>query len=194
MPKTTNREQYENYCTMIADRDNGAIAQLLPDGVPAQFYTIKDYEAAPIAVTSVKRYRKGFCKKDEKAKITKVDVDHVMRIAQGWAPPALDDIMIGYSYKQTFGTVSGAYPYSKIGSQPDLAWTAEALGPEIERRRALFAPREGHEPCAYCRIQMPSASMVNHTIYYRDRGGLAQKTCRYCSPACGGYDQMGHEG
>jgi hypothetical protein len=190
----TNREKYDYICGQIAAKDQAAIRKLLPDGVPDQFHAIAQYEAKPIAVTNVGRYRRGFYAKGVDARITKRDVEEASATLASWAAPALDDIMVGYSYKQACGTVSGAHPYPKIGGDVTLAWDAEALSPEIERRRELYAEREGHEPCAYCRKQTPSTSMVNHTIYYRDRGGLAQKIGRYCSPTCGGYDQMGHEG
>lgn len=190
----TNREKYDYLCGQIAAKDQAAIRELLPDGVPSQFHTIEQYEVKPIAVTGASRYRRGFHVKSSDARITKQDVEEANATLSSWAAPALDDIMVGYSYKQTYGTVSGAYPYPKIGGDVMLAWSAEALAPEIDRRRALYAPREGHEACAYCRKQTPSGSMVSHTIHYRDQGGLAKKVGRYCSPTCGGYDQMGHEG
>ena len=190
----TNREKYDHICGQIAAKDQAAIATLLPDGVPTQFHTIEQYAAKPIAVTGIQRRRRGFYVKSENARITKQDLADAAAALDGWAVPALDDLFVHYSYKQTYGVVSGAYPYPKIGADAMLAWDADALAPEIERRRLLYAPREGHEPCAYCRKQTPSASMVSNTIYYRDRGGLAQKTGRYCSATCSGYDQMGHEG
>lgn len=190
----TNREKYDHICDQIASKDQAAIAELLPDGAPAQFYTIEQYEAKPITVTNVCRYRRGFYVKGADARITKKDIEEADAVLANWAAPALDDIMVGYSYKQTYGAVSGAHAYPKIGLDAMLAWDAEVLSPEIERRRALYAPREGHEPCTYCRKQTPSGSMVSGTILYRDLGGLARKTCRYCSPTCHGYDQMGHEG
>ncbi|SDC70264.1 hypothetical protein SAMN05428966_102148 [Massilia sp. PDC64] len=190
----TNREKYDHICSQIAAKDQAAIDVLLPGGVPTQFHTIEQYQAKPITVTSVGRYRRGFYVKGAEARITKKDIEEADATLANWVAPALDDIMVGYSYKQTYGTVSGAYQYPKIGGDVTLAWDAEALSPEIERRRALYAEREGHEPCAYCRKQTPSGSMVSGTIYYRDIGGLAKKTCRYCSPTCHGYDQCGHEG
>lgn len=190
----TNREKYDHLCGQIAAKDQAAIKALLPDGVPSQFHTIEQYAAKPIAVTGVQRYRRGFYVKADDARITKQDLQDASAALDSWAMPALEDLFVYYSYKQTYGVVSGAYPYPKIGADVSLAWEAEALMPEIERRRALYAPREGHEPCAYCRKQTPSASMVSGTILYRDIGGLARKTCRYCSATCHGYDQMGHEG
>lgn len=190
----TNREKYDHICGQIAAKDQAAINALMPNGVPPVFYTIEKYEAKPIDVTSVSRRRRGSYAKSADARITKRDIEEVDAVLAGWAEPVLDDVMVGYSYKQTYGTVSGAYPYPKIGGDAMLAWDAAALTPEIERRRALYAPREGHEPCAYCRKQTPSASMFSGTIFYRNIGGLARKTCRYCSPTCHGHDQCGHEG
>lgn len=190
----TNREKYDHICGQIASKDQAAISELLPNGVPPQFHVIEQYEAKPITVTNVSRHRRGFYVKGADARITKKDIEEADAALASWAAPSLDDIMVGYSYKQTYGTVSGAYAYPKIGGDVMLAWDAAALAPEIERRHALYAPREGHEPCAYCRKQTSSELMVSHTIHYRDRGGLAKKIGRYCSSTCGGYDQMGHEG
>lgn len=190
----TNREKYDHICSCIKAKDQAAIRAILPAGAPGQFYTIEQYEAKPMGITSISRYRRGFCVKSDESRITKADIETAAAVLSAWAEPLLEEIFVHYSYKQTYGTVSGAHPYSKIEGDVSLAWTAEALLPEIERRRALYAPRDGHEPCTYCRKQTPSEAMVSHTILYRDRGGLARKTCRYCSATCGGYDQMGHEG
>lgn len=190
----TNREKYDHICDQIKARNSAAIRELLPDGVPEQFYAINGYSANPVAVTEVRRHMPGFYVKPADSRIMTKDIDDATAALEAWVKPTLDDIMVHYSEKKTYGNISGAYPYPKIGSDAGMAWTAEALAPEIERRRALYAEREGHDPCTYCRKQTPSGSMVSRTIYYRNRGGLAQKTCRYCSPACGGYDQMGHEG
>ena len=190
----TNREKYDHICGQIAAKDRAAIDALLPSGVPAQFHIIEQYEAKPIAVTGIERYRRSFYVKGEDARITKQDLAEAGAVLDGWAMPVLDDLFVHYNYQQPGAKVSGAWPYPKIGAEATLAWDAEALAPEIERRRALYAPRDGHEPCTYCRKQTPSASMISHTILYRDQGGLKRKTCRYCSPECGGYDQMGHEG
>jgi hypothetical protein len=191
----TNREKYDYYCGIIDRMDEEAIAGLLPGAMPSQFFTISQYEAKPVAVTGVERgFRRGFYRKDPPTRIMLADVELAKKIAEEWAAPTMDDIYVFYSEKGQYGTASGAHPYSKIGSDPLLAWTAEALAPEIERRRALYAPRDGHQPCAYCRKQTPEGEMVPHTIHYRDRGGLAKKVGQYCSAQCGGYDQMGHEG
>lgn len=190
----TNREKYDYICGQIAAKDQAAIAELLPNGVPPKFYTIEQYEEKPIMVTGISRYRRGFHVKSDDARITRQDLAEAGTVLADWSVPALGDIMVGYSYKQTYGTVSGAYDYAKISQEVTLAWDAEALSPEIERRRALYAPREGHDPCSYCRKQTPSVSMVSHTILYRDQGVVKRKACRYCSPECGSYDQMGHEG
>lgn len=190
----TNREKYDYYCNLIAARDAEAIKAFLPNGVPPQFFTIEKYEARPIDVTGVNRYRRGFYVKAADARITRKDVDSAANIANDWDAPAPTDIMVHYSYKQTYGTVSGAHPYPKIGDDVSLAWDAEALMPEIERRRELYADRDGHKPCTYCRKQVPEQNMVSRTIFYRDHGGSARKTCMYCSEQCGYYDQCGHEG
>lgn len=190
----TNREKYDHYCNLIAARDAEAIKTLLPQGVPGQFFTIAEYEAKPIAVTGVRRYRHRFYVKGALDRITKADVETARQVAEEWVAPLPEEIFVHYNYKQTHGTVSGAYPYPKIGTDVSLAWQADSLAPEIERRRALYAPRDGHKPCAYCRKQTPEREMVSGTIYYRDRGGSTRKTCLYCSGTCHGYDQCGHEG
>lgn len=192
--KVTNRAKYDQYCALIAEQDAAAIKALLPDGVPAQFFTIAEYEAKPIQVTGVRRHSARFYVKPEPARITKDDIEAARQAVDAWTMPTLDDIYVNYSYRQTYGVVSGAHVYPTIDAEVNLAWTAEALAPEIERRRALYAPRDGHKPCTYCRKQTPDADLVSGTIHYRDRGGLAKKTCLYCSAQCNYYDQCGHEG
>lgn len=190
----TNREKYDHYCGLIATQDEEAIKALLPDGVPTQFFTIEQYEAKPIIVTGVRRYRPRFYVKPAPDRITKADVEAAKQVAESWAAPTLEEIQVGYSYRQTYGVISGSYQYPDIGRKVGLEWTAEALVPEIERSSTLYAPREGHKPCTYCRKQTPENEMLSGTIFYRDRGGSARKTCLYCSGKCHGYDQCGHEG
>ena len=190
----TNREKYDHYCNLIAANDAEDIAALLPDGVPAQFFTIDGFEAKPLTITSVRRYRDRFYRKGALDRVTKIDVETARQVTEMHTPATLGEIYVHYTYPQKFGVVSGAYAYPKIGAEISLAWEAESLTPEIERRRALYAPRDGHQPCAYCRKQTPEASLISGTIIYRDRGSSSRKTCQYCSPACHGYDQCAHEG
>lgn len=190
----TNREKYEHYRTSVVERDAAVIASLLPAGVPNHFYTILNYEAVPVEVTHVDVWRRGLYAHDEGDKVTKVEVAHAQKCADEWVAPTLESIHVHYKDRRGYGTVTGAHLYSTIESDPMMAWTADALAPEIERRRALYAPREGCKPCQYCRKQHPENELVSAKIFYRDRGGLQTKIGQYCSGQCAGYDQCGHEG
>lgn len=190
----TNRDKYEHYRQIIANNDAEAISGLLPNGVPQQFFQIEEYEAKAIIVSGLSVYHRGIYTPGAGEKMTKAEVECAKQAAENWQAPTLDDILIGYSYKQKYGTVTGAHKYSKMEADPGLAWTAEELTPEIERRRALYAPREGCKACAYCRKQAPESEMVKCKIFYRDIGGSATRVGLYCSAQCGGYDQMGSEG
>jgi len=196
----TNREKYEYYRAIIEAKDAEAIASLIPSGIPTTLFTIKNYEAEPIEVTSVGIYRRGIYTPDADTRITKDEVALAKKTAEEWVAPTLEDINVHYGFTQTYGAdsrtarVSGAYKYTKIQESSDLAWSAEELEPEIARRRELYAPRDGHAPCDYCRKQTPTDSLVSRTIYYRDRGCSRSKVGRYCSDQCGYYDQCGHEG
>lgn len=190
----TNREKYDFFCGLIANKDAAAIKVLLPTGVPSQFYAIENFEAAPITVTNVRRMRNGFYVKAAPDRIMTADVAKAQNIADTWAAPTLDDLYVFYSRKRSHGTESGAHPFPKIGMDPMMAWGADFLMPEIERRRALYEPREGNAPCGYCQRQTPVADLIDGKIFYRDRGGSAQKVKKYCSPKCHGNDQCGHEG
>jgi hypothetical protein len=191
--RQTNREKYENYRLEIEAKDRQAIAALLPS-VPTQFYTINAYETVAVEVTSVGVYRRGIYQPDESNRMTRDQVALAKKYLDEWAAPTLKDISVHYRHKQAYGTVSGAHRYQKIEEDAGMAWRAEDLADEIERRRMLYAPRDGHTACAYCRKQTPTANLVSHTIHYRDRGGLRKKVGQYCSGQCGYYDQCGHEG
>lgn len=190
----TNRDKYEHYRLAIEEKDMAAIAALIPNGVPAQFFRIEEYEAVATVVTGLSVYHRGIYKPAADDRMTKVEVECAKQAAENWMAPTLEEILVGFSYKVKFGNVTGAHKYSKIEADPGLAWSAEELQPEIERRRALYAPREGCKACEYCRKQAPESEMVKHKIFYRDVGGSATKVGLYCSSQCGGYDQMGHEG
>jgi hypothetical protein len=190
----TNREKYEFYRAQIVAKDAAAIAALIPAGVPAQFYAIEKYAAASIEVTGVSIYRRGIYNPGDDERMTKVQVAHAKKCAEEWCAPTLDDVLVGFRQVREYGTVTGANPYSKIEIDPMLAWTPDALTPEIERRRAMYAPRDGCKACQYCQKQHPENELVSAKIFYRDRGGLQTKIGQYCSNACAGHDQCGHEG
>lgn len=190
----TNRAKYEHYRAEIAAKDAAAIAALIPDGIPAQFFTIKRFDAVPSEVTGVGIYRRGIYAHDESDRVTRAEVELAMKCAEEWAAPSLGEVSVHYREKSEFGTVTGAHPYTKIDGDKNFAWSAEDLEPEIQRRRELYAPRDGHKPCGYCQKQTPEASLISATIYYRDRGRSCTKTGMYCSGTCSHHDQCAHEG
>lgn len=190
----TNHEKFTYYCGQIKAKDAEAIAALLPDGVPSQFFVIRQYEAKPVAVTGLGVFRRGVYEPSQGDRITKAEVARVQALLESWEAPELADVQIHYREQGVFGTVTGAHKHGKIEEDPIMAWMAEELAPEIARRYAMYSPREGHTACAYCRKQTPDDSMVSRKIFYRGRGGLATKTGKYCSEQCGHHDQCSHEG
>lgn len=190
----TNRDKYEHYRQIIEAKDAEAIAVLLPNSLPEQFYRIEGYEAVPTDVTSLGICHLGIYKPFADQRMTKIEVEVAKFAAENWECPTLNSIEVFFSYKQKYGTVTGARSYWDLEADPAIAWSAEELQPEIERRRALYAPREGCKPCQYCQKQTPENDLIPHKIFYRNAGGSATKTGLYCSSQCGGYDQMGHEG
>jgi len=193
----TNREKYDHYCGLIAAKDAEAIAVLIPGGVAPQFYKIGGvggFETVPHQVTEVYRSRRGFFVKSAPDRISKADLEAAIKHATEWTMPSAEEIYVGYAYSEPYGRVTGAEQLCKFVDNPRMAWDAQCLIPEIERRKELYAPREGCKPCQYCQKQTPENTLIPRTIYYRDRGGLATKVGMYCSLACGGNDQCGHEG
>lgn len=189
----TNREKYEHYCAQIAAGDDQAIAELIPV-MPACFYLIRSFEAVPVEITNFGVYHKGLYKHAESDRIKKSEVELAKQYADAWDEPTFDTIYIYCRDKTSFGTVTGAHPFSKIDATPDMAWKPEDLTAEIERRRELYAPRDGHTACGYCQKQTPTENLVDRMIYYRDQGGSKSKIGKYCSAQCGSHDQCGHEG
>lgn len=122
----------------------------------------------------------------------------------------IDCFSIGFTvsilYKTTFGTTG--MPYSRSDSDKNLAFNEADLKTLADERRELYAPREGFSPCTYCRKQVPTESMVEHTIIGRDRkqvwnswkGKYESKAClvtlrmKFCSGVCAGNEQMSREG
>lgn len=190
----TNREKYEHYCAEIEAMDRAAIAALIPVA-PTHFYEIRNFEAVPVEVThQTASHRRGIYKHDESDRVTKIEVAVAEKHLAEWTAPTLDTIFVHYKEKRTYGVVSGAHPYSKIDAAVDMAWRAEDLAVKIERRRELYAPRDGHQPCGYCQKQVPEQSLISGRIFYRESGRTREKTGKYCSATCHHYDQCGHEG
>lgn len=190
----TNREKYCIYLSLMQTKDAAAIAKLFPNGVPHQLYGVGHFSLRVFDVLHVSRHRNGFYELGPDRRITSADVAEVMKYATEWTPPKEDDVLVHYRYSETHGKVQGAFNLKKITPAEGLAWTAQELESEIQRRKALYEPREGHQPCQYCQKQTPIESLVPATITYRSHGGLQKKNGMYCSSACASYDQMGHEG
>ena len=191
--RSTNREKYEDYCAEIEAKDRAVIAALIPVAPPC-FYIIRAFDVVPVEITHLSAEHRGLYKHDESDRVTKAEVELAAKLAVDWVAPTLDTLFVHYIERKESYTVTGAHPYRTIESDDGMAWRAESLVPEIERRRSLYAPREGHTACAYCRIQTPDEKLVSRTIYYRDQGGSKTKVVQYCTSQCGYYDQCGHEG
>ena len=190
----TNREKYDYYCGQIAEKDAIAITLCVPTPAPTVFYAIRKFEAVPVEVTHITRNRRGFFFERGPCRVSKAMLAEAMKVWSEWESPTLNDIFVHYRQKMDYGTLSGAHPYAKIGASSEMAWSAESLTPEIERRRALYEPRDGHKPCNYCQKQTPEAGMHSATIYYRERGQSCTKVGKYCGQSCAHADQCAHEG
>jgi hypothetical protein len=81
-----------------------------------------------------------------------------------------------------------------------IAYTKEELAPYMARMAELYAPREGHQPCAYCSKQFPQDKKVTRTIHfsawdqYLGRQVAKSESREFCSSECAAYCQMGSEG
>ena len=75
------------------------------------------------------------------------------------------------------------------------SFSMEEMQPQIDRLQeeydAMYAPREGYSPCAYCKKQTPDDQLIYRDIYLY-RGGPARMA--FCSYECAVYEQMAHEG
>lgn len=191
----TNYEKYCHYLAQIEAKDAAELAALFPNGFPSKFFCVGQYSADVRHVTGIRKYRKGVFRPDPSTKITRSDVAAAIQALETWVAPSMDELSVYYTYSQKFGAASGAEKLSKINAGDGMAWTAEALEPEIRRRKELYEPREGHEPCAHCGKQNAPQDMVPGVVIYRMNGGVQRKTQMYCKDKlCASYDQMAHEG
>lgn len=92
----------------------------------------------------------------------------------------------------------GAYRLSEITPEKSLAFNEIDLQAESARRCELYAPREGCEPCAYCRKQVPVNELIRRKIYGRGRHNgkacVTEQYLKFCSAKCAGNEQMSREG
>lgn len=191
----TNRKRYADAWQAIESLDVAEVTKIFPDGLPSQFFCLGMYSAEVRLVKSAKRHYRGIYEKDNKEKVTNAEVITITQFLNGWKPPTADDIFIHWAEIRTYGKVSGADSLSKINAGKEMAWTADQLAPEIERRKELYEPREGYAPCQYCQKQNPPENMIEGTVIYRMQRGIGRKTGMYCKDKpCASHDQMGHEG
>jgi hypothetical protein len=110
--------------------------------------------------------------------------------------PKEEYILLYYKYKPDFslsGCVTGAHNFLEIETDSYRSFNKEELEKKLLELQQVYAPREGHEACTYCRKQILSTSMVEYTVIAKQYTNL-RKTSKYCSVKCGINDQMAHEG
>lgn len=102
----------------------------------------------------------------------------------------------------------GLYKLSDITPEKGLAFNEADLQAESTRRRELYAPREGCEPCAYCRKQTPINQLIKSKIIgrgrkqvwnswknrYENKGCVTEEYLKFCSEKCASNEQMAREG
>lgn len=103
---------------------------------------------------------------------------------------------------------SGAFKYNEILPSKGLAFNEIDLKDESERRNELYAPKENHTACCYCRKQTPNDKIIESTIIgrgrkqvwndwkkrYEDKACVTQDKLKFCSGTCAGNEQMSREG
>jgi hypothetical protein len=110
--------------------------------------------------------------------------------------PKEEYILLYYKYKPEFsisGSVSGAHNYVETFTDSHRSFDRSKLEKRLIELQEIYAPREGHEACTYCRKQVLSTTMVEYTVIARQYRNM-RKTSKYCSLICGANDQMAHEG
>jgi hypothetical protein len=110
--------------------------------------------------------------------------------------PKEEYILLYYKYKPEFslsGNVTGAHNFLEIETDSYRSFNKGELEKRLLELQEIYAPREGHEACTYCRKQVLPASMVEYTVIARQYTNM-RKTSKYCSLTCGVNDQMAHEG
>jgi hypothetical protein len=110
--------------------------------------------------------------------------------------PMEEYILLYYKYKPEFslsGSVSGAHNYIETHIDSYRSFDRAKLENKLVQLQEIYAPREGHKSCAYCRKQTLEANLVEYTVIARQYPNM-RKTSKYCSLICGANDQMAHEG
>lgn len=126
-------------------------------------------------------------------KPTKKDLERLIEWHLKFAPSE-DKIFLYYEYASGWGgKVSGAHNLVKIRDDKNISFNKEDLIPRLNELQAIYAPREGHMACTYCRRQTVIETMIDYTVIARQYPGM-KKTSKYCSVTCGANDQMAHEG
>lgn len=134
----------------------------------------------------------------------KVQIDDLYRYVELMAN---SDRYILVDYQRSNG-LKVAYKWLEILPEKGLAFHVSDLEAESNRRRELFAPREGYSPCAYCRRQVPNESLVKHRIIGRgrkpvwnswknkweDKACITEQDLMFCSGTCAAHEQMSREG
>lgn len=139
---------------------------------------------------------------DPKKKLTG---GHVKLYAEYIDSLSLAEKQLFINYKN-FGI--GSYKLSDITPAKGLAFNESELQEESKRRQELYTPREGYEPCAYCKKQTPINQLIQHRIIgrgrkqvwnnwkkrYENKACVTEANLKFCSSQCAGNEQMSREG
>jgi len=111
-----------------------------------------------------------------------------------------------YANYKDFGT--GAYKFHDVVPEKGVSFYEQDLVSEADRRNKLYAPKDGHTACAYCRKQTPNENLVQKVIIgrgrkrvfnnwkgrYEDKACVTEDKLLFCSGNCAGNEQMSREG
>lgn len=165
------------------------------------------YKATPIDIQEIEISSIYlYCRNEPSVygKVTKKDVENLLDWINNF-DKCKYSIHFGYSSNHTYGVSSGAYSYETIEKDKNLSLNRDELIEIQKELNILYAPKDGYQPCSYCRKQTPIESMVKYKIIFQSsRPCMSSKTGYkkiidekinlYCSKECGVHDQMAHEG
>jgi hypothetical protein len=111
-----------------------------------------------------------------------------------------------YVHYKDFG--SGAFRFNEVLPEKGISFNENDLKEISERRNQLYAPKENHTACCYCRKQTPNDQLIESTIIgrgrkqtwnswknrYEDKACVTQEKLKFCSGQCAGNEQMSREG
>ena len=194
MKRKTNKEKYDEILIEINKKFDEYINVMFPVKHDKLYSIIRWYEIDTKEILCY-YYKSRFYNKEN---VSTTELDDAKSFLVNLRFDALKTDNIYIKYKTSYG-VTGSINLKDVGLECNSVFDIEQLGAKIAENKIKYEMKDGCIRCSRCQMVVPETQVYSSKLIFRDRNKFGkafvnERTVKYCSKECAGYDQMAHEG